>query len=155
MDAGARKDHHMKVGDNCRVRLNYTIRLQEGQIVDKNPGDQPLEFNTGKSEVIPVLENGVMGMEPGEKKTFHTGPEEAFGPRDPEATRIVSRDELVNRGDDLEEGLIFKIKDENEKSFVITVLSLDEEEVVFDLNHPLAGSPLAIEVEIIGVEAAD
>jgi FKBP-type peptidyl-prolyl cis-trans isomerase 2 len=155
MDAGGRKDLQMKVGKNCRVRLNYTIRLQEGQIVDKNPETQHLEFNTGKSEVIPALENGVMGMEPGEKKTFHTGPEEAFGPRDPEATRIVSRDELVNRGDDLEEGLIFRINDESGKSFPITVLSLDEEEVVFDLNHPLAGSPLAFEVEVIGVEEAD
>lgn len=145
----------MKVEKNCRVRLNYTISLREGQIVDKSPEERPLEITTGKNEVIPVLEECIMGMEPGEKKTFHTGPEEAFGPRDPEATRIVRRDELVNRGDDLEEGLIFKIKDEDGKSFVITVLSLDEDEAVFDLNHPLAGSPLAIEVEIIGVEAAD
>ena len=46
----------MKVEKNCRVRLNYTISLQEGQIVDKNPEDQPLEITTGKNQVIPVLE---------------------------------------------------------------------------------------------------
>ena len=142
----------MKIDRKCRVRLNYSISLENGEVVDKNPDDEPLEFTTGQSEVISVLEDGIMGMGAGESGSFNTGPEDAFGARDPDAVRVVRRDDLVERGEDLEEGMVFRIKDEDDNSVIITVVSMDENEVMFDLNHPLAGAPLTFNVEILEVE---
>jgi FKBP-type peptidyl-prolyl cis-trans isomerase SlpA len=144
----------MKIDNNCSVRLNYAIRMQDGLIVDQNPDNEPLQFVTGRSEIIPALELGIMGLSPGEKRSFVVGPEEAFGPRDPKAVRIINRNELVKRGEDLQEGMIFRIRDEDGNALVLTVLSLDDEEAVFDLNHPLAGATLTFDVEILEVGQA-
>ncbi len=144
----------MKVSDNCRIRLNYAIRLEDGEVVDRNPLEEPLEFLTGRDEVIPVLEEGIKGMGPGEKKSFEVGPDEAFGSRDPEAIRTVARSDLKDHGDDLEEGMMFRLQGEDGHNMAITVIALDEEKVTFDLNHPLSGMPLTFDVEIIEVGEA-
>jgi FKBP-type peptidyl-prolyl cis-trans isomerase SlpA len=141
----------MKISDNCVVRLNYSIRLKDGEVVDRNPDNEPLSFTTGRGEVVPALEKGIVGMEPGERGSFEVGPEDGFGMRDPKAVRIISRGDLVDRGKDLQEGMIFRIKDDEGNAMVITVMSLDEDEVVFDLNHPLAGATLTFDVEILEV----
>ena len=141
----------MKIHANCRVTMKYALRLEDGEEVESSSLDEPLEFVTGRDEVIPCLEKGIMGMESGELRSFAVGPEDAFGLRDPEAVRVVNRAELEDHGDELEEGMIFRIRDEDGNTMVITVASLDEEEVVFDLNHPLAGAPLRFEVEILEV----
>ncbi|HUT54443.1 MAG TPA: peptidylprolyl isomerase [bacterium] len=141
----------MKIGDNCVVRLNYSIRIKDGEIVDRNPDDEPLCFTTGRSEVIPALEKGILGMEQGESGSFDVGPEDGFGMRDPKAVRIIGRDDLVDHGNDLAEGMIFRIKDKEGNGMAITVLSLDDDEVVFDLNHPLAGATLTFDVKILEV----
>jgi FKBP-type peptidyl-prolyl cis-trans isomerase 2 len=144
----------MKIESNCLVRLNYSIKLTNGEEVEANPPDQPLEFVTGREEVIPCLEREIMGMDAGERKSFEVGPEDGFGPRDPEALRRVSRCDLVDHGNELEEGMMFRLKDEEGNNLVITVLAVEGEEVVFDLNHPLAGMPLSFAVEILAVNAA-
>ncbi len=141
----------MKVEENCKVKLNYGIKLSDGQLVESNPEDKPLEFITGREEVIPSLEQGIMGMEEGEKKSFEVEPSDAFGHRDPEAVRVVNREDLVDKGADLEEGMIFRVRDEEGGSFLITVISMDEDEVVFDLNHPLAGARLMFDVEVLEI----
>ncbi|MFO8057373.1 MAG: peptidylprolyl isomerase [bacterium] len=141
----------MKVSDNCRVRLNYTIRLDDGEVVDRSPPEEPLEFVTGRQEVIPVLEECIKGMESGEKKSFNVGPDEAFGSRDPEAIRTVNRSDLQDHGDELEEGMMFRLEGEDGHNMAITVIAVDEERVTFDLNHPLAGMPLTFDVEILEV----
>ncbi len=144
----------MKVSDNCRIRLHYSIRLDTGEVVDQNPPDDPLEFVTGREEVIPVLEEGVKGMGPGEKKSFNVGPDEAFGSRDPEAIRTVNRSDLKDSGDDLEEGMMFRLHGEDGNTMAITVIAVDDDRVTFDLNHPLSGMPLTFDVEILEVGEA-
>ena len=141
----------MKVSENCRVKINYSIALDSGEVVDQTPPGETLEFETGKGQVIPALEKMVLGMESGQKKSFETEPDEAFGPRDPEAVRRVNRDELSDRGAELEEGMMFRVRDEEDNAMVITVLEAGEEDVVLDLNHPLAGASLLINVEVVEV----
>jgi len=143
----------MKVKENTRVKLNYSIKLDDGRTVEQNPAQQPLEFVVGRNEVIPVLEQGVIGMEPGDERSFTVEPEDAFGSRDPDAVRAVSRADLSDGGESLEEGLVFRIRDEEGNPLVVTVVSMDEDEVMLDLNHPLAGARLTFEVELL--EAAE
>lgn len=144
----------MKVGKNCRVALNYSIKLADGNVVESNPEDEPLVFVTGREEVIPALEQGIEGMEAGEVKTFEVGPDEAFGHRDPEAIQTVPRQEIDDRGIQLEQGMILRLRDQEGNPMLATVISLDQEEVIFDFNHPLAGARLEFEVELIEVSEA-
>lgn len=142
----------MKIANNCRVRMNYAIRLEGGELVEENPPGEPLEFVVGQEQVLPAVERGIMGLAEGEKKRFEVPPEEGFGFRDPQAIRVVSRNDLEDHGDILEEGMMLRLRDESGNTLVLTVVSVDEEEVVFDLNHPLAGAHLLFDVEILEVQ---
>ena len=81
----------IKKGDY--VEVDYTGRLEDGTIFDssikeiakkskyydKNRNYKPLGFTVGKGKLIPGFENGVKGMELGEKKKVEIPPEKAYG----------------------------------------------------------------------------
>ncbi len=51
----------------------------------------PLEFKLGSRQVIASFDNGVEGMEVGEKKTIAIEPEKACGNHNPEMAQVVRR----------------------------------------------------------------
>ncbi|MCK4637305.1 MAG: FKBP-type peptidyl-prolyl cis-trans isomerase [Methanomicrobia archaeon] len=81
----------IKKGDH--VEVDYTGKLKDGTIFDssikeiakkskyydKNRDYKPLGFTVGKGKLIPGFENGVKGMELGEKKEVEIPPEDAYG----------------------------------------------------------------------------
>jgi FKBP-type peptidyl-prolyl cis-trans isomerase SlyD len=140
----------MKVNENCQVTINYQIRTLDGKVIDRSLPGEPISFTTGRGEVVEVLELALMGMEPGGRKNFQTRPDEAYGPRDAEAVRRVPKAE-INNPDALKEGMMFRVQDDDGGRMVVTVSKIEDDEVLFDLNHPLAGTPLDFEVEIADV----
>jgi FKBP-type peptidyl-prolyl cis-trans isomerase SlpA len=54
---------------------------------------------------------------------------------------------------ELAEGLVISFADANQSELPGVVSSFDEQEVVVDFNHPLAGQTLAFKVEILSVAA--
>ena len=70
-----------KVKNGDRVKVHYTGKLKDGELFDTSRERQPLEFIVGNREMMPGLENGVIGMEAGDTKSIEVLPEEAFGPR--------------------------------------------------------------------------
>ncbi len=60
------------------ISLDYTLNV-DGQVVDSSAGKQPLIFTVGSGQVIPGFDNGVIGMNVGEEKTFSVSPEEGYG----------------------------------------------------------------------------
>ncbi len=142
----------MKVDENSWVKLNYEIKLADGQLVERNPEDEPLEFTTGRMEVIPAIEKNVIGMENGETRSFTVPPEDGFGRRNPEAVQVIPRTDLETRVGQVEEGTVLRVQDEDgETTMLVTVSSLDDDEAVIDLNHPLAGATLDMTIEVLDV----
>lgn len=74
-----------KAGD--LVSMNYTGRLSDGTVFDSNIDPkfghvEPFEFKLGAGKVIPGWDEGIVGMQVGEKKTLVIPPEKAYGPND-------------------------------------------------------------------------
>ncbi|NIM99731.1 MAG: peptidylprolyl isomerase, partial [candidate division Zixibacteria bacterium] len=67
-----------KIGDT--VRLHYTEKLENGEVIGTSREGPALQITIGKGDVVSGFEKGVIGMEPGDTKTFKIGPEEAYGP---------------------------------------------------------------------------
>src|SRR5215470_9616480 len=65
------------------VKVHYNGRLTDGTTFDSSAGRDPLEFEVGSGMVIKGFDDGVMGMQLGEKKTINIPVEEAYGPKDP------------------------------------------------------------------------
>jgi len=58
----------VKEGDT--VIISYIGRLEDGTVFDSTENRNPLEFTLGEGELIPGLEQGILGMMPGESKTI-------------------------------------------------------------------------------------
>jgi len=84
-------------------------------------------------------------MKPGEHKRVDLQAEEALGPYDQKKRITVGREELPA---DVKTGSIYQTPDGQ----LFTVTALSDTSAVVDLNHPLAGKPLVVDVQILKVE---
>lgn len=140
-----------KAQNGDTVRIHYTGRLSDGSEFDSSAGGDPLEFTIGQNEVIPGFENAVTGMAPGEKKTVTIPCDEAYGPHRDEMTTLVERDQFP-AGDTPEIGQQYEmVNQETGQSFVMTVAEIQDDGIVLDANHPLAGEDLTFDIELVAI----
>jgi FKBP-type peptidyl-prolyl cis-trans isomerase 2 len=135
------------VGDT--VRVHYVGTLDNGDRFDASVGGDPLEFTLGSGQVIPGFEQAITGMELGETKQVRIPPEEAYGPYRDEMVLAVPREQLP--GDvELESGQQVQMQ-QGEYTFVAVVEDLNEEQVTFNANHPLAGEALNFDLKLMEI----
>lgn len=137
-----------KVGDV--VKVHYTGKLRDGTVFDTSIGGEPLEFTLGLGQLIPAFEEAIVGMSPGESKTFEIPAEEAFGPYREELVLEIERERLPAEME-LEVGQQLLLRDPNGQAFRVTVTDLDDRMVTLDANHPLAGEDLVFEVQLLEI----
>ena len=138
-----------KKGDN--VKVHYTGKLDDGMVFDTSEGKAPLEFQMGQNQVIPGFEDAVVGMNPGDKKTFKIPCDQAYGERREELVAQIGREQFPDHLT-LEIGQQLQVPQEEGPPMVVRITAVTEETVTLDANHPLAGQDLTFEIEL--VEAA-
>ena len=102
--------------------------------------------------LISGLENELEGKKEGDKFKITIPPEEAYGQRNQDLVRQVSRAAFKDVKD-LQPGMRFQSKTERGTE-VFTVEKVEDEKVTIDGNHPLAGEALTFDVEVTGVREA-
>lgn len=131
------------------VKMNYILTI-DGQEVQSSRSSGPIEYSHGSHELLPGLEDELEGLEEGQKKQVAIPPEKAFGRPDPDAVRSVPRSAFRDvQG--VREGEVVKGK-LGDKDFQATIVRVDNEHVLLDMNHPLAGKTLHYDVEIVKVD---
>lgn len=138
-----------KSGD--KVKVHYTGKLAEGIVFDSSEGAEPLEFELGTGQVIEGFDNGVIGMIIGEKKTVHIPVNEAYGLAEEENVIKIPRSEIpVDM--ELEIGMVLNMhQDGSGQVMQVAVADFDEQSVLLDGNHPLAGKDLIFDIELVGL----
>lgn len=137
-----------KQGDT--VRVHYTGRLKDGTVFDSSLGREPMELILGTGEVIPGFEQAVVGMNPGESKTFGVPAEQAFGPHREELVHEMDR-KLIPPDLHLEIGEQLALRQPQGPSIRVTVTEISESSVTLDANHPLAGEDLTFDVQLVEI----
>jgi peptidylprolyl isomerase len=142
-----------KKGD--RVRVNYEGRLEDGTVFDTtyNQMDRmALEFVIGERNVMPALEDAIIGMEIGETKTITIPPEEAHGLRDEEMILRLNRKELPNYVFP-QMGVLQRIPHPKKEDEWVdaSITYMDDEVVIIDCNFTLAGQTLIFDLELIDI----
>ncbi len=132
------------------VSVHYTGTLDNGDVFDTSQDRQPLEFEMGKGNMIQGFENAVRGMTLNESKTFTLAPEEAYGDRDENLMRSFPR---ANVPPDMhpEVGQTVVLQSEQGQQIPAAIRQVDDEKIMLDLNHPLAGQPLTFEVTVVDI----
>jgi FKBP-type peptidyl-prolyl cis-trans isomerase 2 len=138
----------VKAGDT--VRIHYTGTLDDGSTFDSSSGRDPLEFTVGSGQIISGLDNAVPGMSVGEKKVVEVPHDEAYGPHNPQAQQTIPRETIP---DDIpvDPGTRLQMRTQDGREVAVTVVESDEEKVLLDANHPLAGKDLTFEIELVEI----
>ncbi|WP_201557248.1 FKBP-type peptidyl-prolyl cis-trans isomerase [Psychrobacter sp. 72-O-c] len=140
------------IAKDTAVKFNYTLKDDEGTILDQSPEGQPLAYLHGHSNIIPGLEQQLVGKSAGEKVNAVVEPVDGYGEYQEQAVQHVPRDNFQGV-DDIQPGMQFQSQ-AGEQVMLVTVTEVNDEEVTVDANHPLAGKRLTFDVEIQEVRAA-
>lgn len=136
---------NMKIEKEKVVALSYTLTV-DGKVADSANAEQPLEYTHGKGMLLPKFEAELEGKAAGDDFAFTLSPEEGYGVADP-AMRIplpkaaFSQNGQV-REDLLVPGTVIPMVDNNGNLVQGCVISVDEQNVLMDFNHPMAGKTL-------------
>ena len=137
------------VNEQSNVVVNYVGKLQDGSIFDSSlvEGRTPLEVQLGQGQLIPGFENGLIGMEVGDKKMLEIEPDQAYGLRNEE---LIIEIEKTKVPENVEVGMMLQTFGPMGPS-IVKVIEIKDDTVVIDANHPLAGEKLTFELELMGI----
>ncbi len=147
-------DQKNTVQQDTVVAIDYTLTDSQGNVIDSSEGMEPLEYLHGHSNLIPGLEKELVGMSVGDSKQVTVPPEEAYGPRQENATQLIPS-EAFPPDMQVEPGMALEMRDTSTgQVFEVYVTEITPEGVVVDFNHPLAGETLNFDVKIAGIRPA-
>jgi len=132
------------------VSVSYTATLPSGEVIESAPETKPVTLTIGSGRILKAVEASLLGMEPGQTKTVHIQPEDAYGPYYKALVREVSRATFAGRIDP-KPGMILSLaveKDGVKQQVPATVLAAGNETVTVDYNHPLAGRVITYTVTV-------
>jgi len=135
------------------VTLHLALTLEDGTVAESTFEDEPLTFTMGDGTLVHGLELALYGLRPGDTQRLALYPEQAFGPHDPERVHRLPRTGMP-ADIELTPGNLIVFDTPEGEEIAGTLLSLDQDTLEVDLNHPLAGRRLVFDVEIIDVVPA-
>ena len=141
----------MKVSENSKITFHYVIKIDNEIEIENSYEAEPATFKMNSQELLPAMEEELMGMEPGEKKEFTLTPDRAFGPVQDEAVIKFPKENLELRKD-IKPGMYIDIENNQKETFRGKILEIDDKNVTMDFNHPLAGKTLTYQIEIVDVQ---
>lgn len=138
------------IKDGSEVLMNYTLSVDD-QVLDSTFEREPLTFVQGQNQILPGLSAKINGLKAGNKKSITLSPEEAYGPVRQEAILELPRAQFPPEMN-IVPGMVLQSGGQEGPRRLIRVLDVNDNTVVVDMNHPLAGKTLKFDVEVISVK---
>ena len=133
-----------------KVKVHYHGKLRSGEIFDSSQGRDPLEFELGSGQVIKGFDDGIKGMQVGDKKTIEIAVVDAYGEKQQEMIIEFPKDQFPPDMNP-EAGMQLMMSNGSGQQFPVTIVEVKEESVVLDANHPLAGQELIFDLELVEI----
>ena len=145
----------MIISSPCVVSLVWRLEDAQGQLVDEL--NEPMEFLLGGEDLLPKVEETLLGQSVGFEAHLHLEPEHAFGDYDADLVFFEAREIFPP---EVVEGMQFDGPPEGSKTpdlnpdAIYTVTEVYESHVVLDGNPPLAGLAVRISLKVLDVRPA-
>jgi len=139
------------------VTLHFRLSLPDGNPVLDTFADRPATIQIGEGHMASSLERFLLALQEGDERRYELGPDDGFGPRNPDLVQRVSKTLLARHRDTSSEDIApgdvveFPTPDGLGGRVAAVFKGWDGDVAVFDFNHPLAGQALTFDVRIIGV----
>ncbi len=143
----------MTVQDGMVVSLDYSLRLDAGDVIDSSSDGEPLEFLQGAGQIIAGLEQALYGMAVGDEKQVTVQPVDGYGEMDPQGVQFFPASNFP-QDMALEVGMALQAQDQSGHVYTVYVSEVQEDGVLLDFNHPLAGETLHFQAKIAGLRPA-
>jgi len=147
----------MKIEPQNVVSLTYDLYVKNDKevedLVESATEEQPLTFLFGVGQMLPKFEENLSALSTGDAYDFKLSARDAYGEHDDEAVATLPKDMFA--GTDIPEiGSVLPLQDNNGNRFQGLVVSVVEDSVIVDLNHPMAGQELHFIGKILNVRPA-
>lgn len=140
-----------RIAHGSQVTMHFSLSLPDGTEALSTFGEEPLQFTMGDQTLQAGMEYALFGLQPGDEQTLTLTPEQAYGNHDDSLIQKMPRDSfpdslIPERG----QVIAFSTQDGGEAPGL--VLSVTDQSVEVDFNHPLAGREVVYRVQILSVE---
>ncbi|MDJ0957668.1 MAG: FKBP-type peptidyl-prolyl cis-trans isomerase [Arenicellales bacterium] len=135
------------IENGSNVALEYTLSLTDGSVVGSNVGEEPLTYTQGGKQILPALEEALIGMRAGDEKKVTLSADDGYGQVRDDAFREVPLEQIPEEARHVDALLSVPGRQGN-----IRVHEIRESTAVLDFNHPLAGEVLTFDIRIMSVE---
>jgi FKBP-type peptidyl-prolyl cis-trans isomerase SlyD len=142
----------MVITKDTAVTLEYTLSDESGETLESSKGREPLTYIHGTGGLIKGFEEALEGRSPKDSFSFTVKPEDAYGERRPDLLFQAPKEQLSGVSD-LVIGMPLRVQTSN-GAMVVTVAGIEDDTVLLDGNHPLAGKALTFAVEVLDVRQA-
>jgi len=147
----------MKINPQHVVSLTYDlyVKQEDGSeaLQESATEEQPLTFLYGAGQMLPKFEANLSELSTGDTYDFRLPAEHAYGEYDEEAVANLPL-EMFKESGKPEIGDVLPLQDNNGNRFQGMVVSVAEDSVIVDLNHPMAGQELHFKGKILNVRPA-
>jgi FKBP-type peptidyl-prolyl cis-trans isomerase 2 len=139
----------MRISAGSTVTVQYKLFSEDNVLLYES--EEPLTFTVGEDDILPAFEANLMGLSAGDKHRFTLSPEEAYGVYQEELVFTLSRQQLMDDGEDIVPGQTLTLFTPEGESIMVIVVDVTDSTITVDANHPLAGQTLVYEVEVLNV----
>ncbi len=136
--------------DGDKVKVHFVGKTEKGEVFATSQGNEPLEFQIGDGSVLPGFEKAIQGMEKGENKTVTLPPQDGFGEQNDSLVLTVERSQFPEDFDP-QEGMEMQVPQPDGSVVFFKILKVEGDQVQLDANHPLAGSTITFELELLEI----
>jgi FKBP-type peptidyl-prolyl cis-trans isomerase SlyD len=142
----------MQAVNETVVSIHYTLTGDDGTVIDSSEGKAPLSYLHGARNIVPGLERALDGKAVGERIEVTVPAEEGYGPREDQLVQPVPKSQFP---ENLEPKVGLRLQAQTPAGpRTVTVVQVEDETVLLDANHPLAGQTLNFTVSIVDVRDA-
>jgi len=143
----------MQIAQGKQVQLHFALKLADGQVIDSTFERDPATLKVGDGNLPEGFEELIIGLKTGDKQSFVVPPEKAFAQPNPNNIQHMKRSDFAD-DIELEVGMIVSFADANQAELPGVIKQVEDNLVIVDFNHPLAGKELTFDVEILEVSDA-
>ena len=142
------------INHNSKVKLHYSISSIDDIVFESTFDKEPVDIKIGSGIIPQKLEMTLYGLSNDSEQTITLKPSDAFGERHDNKTKKLPKSsfpnkEMIKKGNVIE--IDIKENDGKEATTFAMIKELYKDEVLLDLNHPLAGIEIKFKVKIIKV----
>lgn len=151
----------MQIKKNQVVSIHYKLNENdhEGELIEETYSGEPLTFIYGIGMMLPAFEEHLENKSANDKFVFTLTPEDAYGAYEDDAVIAIPISNFADESGNVDrEGLVpgspINMHDDQGRSFMGTIQEVNDETIVVDFNHPLAGRSLHFHGDILEVRDA-